>query len=255
MVPFGAFTTVEWTAGSPQLDRYNGYPAMTISGSPAPGHATGEAMNEMERLAADLPDGFSFEWTGISYEEKQAAGQIGSLLGLSLVVVFLLLAALYESWSIPIAVLLVVPLGVLGSVLFSMARGLSADVYFNVGLIAIIGLSAKNAILIAEFAIEEEARGASVVDATMSAVKLRLRPIVMTSLAFILGMIPLVLSTGAGAASRIAVGTGVMGGMIAGTALGIFFIPLFYLSVRRWIARKRPPAPGELDHAGESTHA
>jgi multidrug efflux pump len=255
MVPFGAFTSVEWTAGSPQLDRYNGYPAMTISGSPAPGHATGEAMSEMERLAAELPQGFSLEWTGISYEEKQAAGQIGSLLGLSLIVVFLLLAALYESWSIPLAVLLVVPLGVLGSVLFSMARGLSADVYFNVGLIAIIGLSAKNAILIAEFAIEEEARGESVMDATMNAVKLRLRPIIMTSLAFILGMIPLVVSTGAGAASRIAVGTGVMGGMIAATLLGVFFIPLFYLSVRRWIARKRPPAPGEPHRVAEATDA
>lgn len=254
MVPFGAFTTVEWTAGAPQLDRYNGYPAMTISGSPAPRRSTGEAMAEMERLAQQLPEGFEYEWTGISYEEKQSAGQIGALLTLSLVVVFLLLSALYESWSIPLAVLLVVPLGVLGSILFSMGRGLSADVYFNVGLIAIIGLSAKNAILIAEFAIEEEAAGKGPFDATMNAVKLRLRPIVMTSLAFILGMVPLVLSTGAGAASRIAVGTGVMGGMFAATLLGIFFIPLFYLSVRHWIARKRPPAPGEPRHPG-STHA
>jgi multidrug efflux pump len=238
MVPFGSFTTVEWTAGAPQLDRYNGYPAMTISGSPAAGRSTGEAMDEMERLAQALPQGFGFEWTGISYEEKQAAGQIGSLLGLSLLVVFLLLAALYESWSVPLSVLLVVPLGVLGAVLLSMSRGLPADVYFNVGLIAIIGLAAKNAILIVEFAIEEEAAGKGVVDATLAAVKLRLRPIIMTSLAFILGMVPLVISTGAGAASRIAVGTGVMGGMIAATLLGIFFIPLFYLSVRRWISRR-----------------
>jgi multidrug efflux pump len=237
MVPFGAFTTVQWTAGSPQLDRYNGYPAMTISGSPAAGRSTGEAMDEVERLVQELPDGFGFEWTGISYEEKQAAGQVGSLLGLSLVVVFLLLAALYESWSVPLSVLLVVPLGVLGAVLLSMSRGLPADVYFNVGLIAIIGLAAKNAILIVEFAIEEEAKGKSVIDATLGAVKLRLRPIIMTSLAFIFGMVPLVISTGAGAASRIAVGTGVMGGMIAATLLGIFFIPLFYLSVRRWINR------------------
>jgi multidrug efflux pump len=249
MVPFGAFTTVEWTAGAPQRDRYNGYPATTISGSPAPGRSTGEAMDEMERLAKQLPEGFGFEWTGISYEEKQSAGQIGALLSLSLIVVYLLLAALYESWSVPISVLLVVPLGVLGAVLFSMARGLPADVYFNVGLVAIIGLAAKNAILIVEFAIEEEAEGKSVFDATMNAVKLRLRPVVMTSLSFILGMMPLVLSTGAGAASRIAVGTGVMGGMIAATLLGVFFIPLFYLSVRRWIARRRPPAPGEIRHA------
>jgi multidrug efflux pump len=248
MVPFGAFTSVHWTAGAPQRDRYNGYPATTISGSPAPGHATGEAMEEMERLAKELPDGFAIEWTGISYEEKQSAGQIGALLALSLIVVYLLLAALYESWAVPIAVLLVVPLGVLGAVLFSMARGLPADVYFNVGLVAIIGLAAKNAILIVEFAIEEEAVGKNIFDATMSAVKLRLRPVVMTSLAFILGMLPLVTSTGAGAASRIAVGTGVMGGMIAATLLGIFFIPLFYLSVRKWITRRRPPAPGEPHH-------
>jgi multidrug efflux pump len=244
MVPFGAFTTTEWTAGPPQLERYNGYPSMTISGSPAAGRSTGEAMNEMARLAEKLPEGFAFEWTGISYEEQQAGGQVGALLGVSLVVVFLLLAALYESWSVPLSVLLIVPLGVLGAVLFTMFRGLPADVYFNVGLIAIIGLAAKNAILIVEFAIEEEALGKSPLESTMNAVKLRLRPIIMTSLAFILGMVPLVLSSGAGAASRIAVGTGVMGGMIAATILGVFFIPLLYMSVRRWIARnpRRPPA-------------
>ena len=244
MVPFGAFTTVEWTSGPPQLDRYNGYPAMTISGSPAPGRSTGEAMNEMERLAGQLPQGFGFEWTGVSFEEQQAGGQVGALLGLSIVVVFLVLAALYESWAIPIAVLLVVPLGVLGAVLFSMARNLPADVYFNVGLIAIIGLAAKNAILIVEFAMAQEQQGKGLVEATMNAVQLRLRPSIMTSMAFILGMVPLVVSTGAGAASRIAVGTGVMGGMIAATLLGVFFIPLFYLTVRRWITRRAPSVPG-----------
>ena len=256
MVPFGAFTTVDWTAGPPQLQRYNGYPAMTISGTPAPGRSTGEAMAEMERLAGQLPAGFTFEWTGISYEEQQSAGQIGLLLGLSLVVVFLLLAALYESWSVPISVLLVVPLGVLGAVLFSMLRGLNADIYFNVGLITIIGLAAKNAILIVEFAIEQEAEGKSTLDAVMEAVKLRLRPIIMTSLAFILGMVPLVIASGAGAASRRAVGTGVMGGMIAATIFGIFFIPLFYLAVRRWISKRRPPAPSEKGHhEPEAGHA
>jgi multidrug efflux pump len=239
MVPFGAFTNVGWTAGPPQLQRYNGHPAVTIAGTPAPGRSTGEAMDEMERLAGQLPEGFGFEWTGISYEEKQSAGQIGALLGLSLVVVFLVLAALYESWTVPIAVLLVVPLGVLGSLLFSMLRGLSADVYFNVGLITIIGLSAKNAILIVEFALGEEAAGRSTLEATLAAVRLRLRPILMTSLAFILGMLPLVLASGAGAQSRIAVGTGVVGGMIVATLLGVFFIPLFYLSVRRWLSRGR----------------
>ncbi|HNP63101.1 MAG TPA: efflux RND transporter permease subunit [Woeseiaceae bacterium] len=240
MVPFGAFTSVEWTAGTPQLNRFNGYPSTTISGMPATGYSSGEAMNEMERLAAQLPDGFGFEWTGMSYEEKQSAGQVGMLLAFSLVVVFLLLAALYESWSIPLAVLLIVPLGVLGAVVFSFARGLPADIYFNVGLITIIGLAAKNAILIVEFAIEEEELGKSLFDATMNAVKLRLRPIIMTSLAFILGMVPLAISTGAGAASRIAVGTGVMGGVIAATLLGLFFIPLSYLAVRRWISRGGP---------------
>ena len=248
MVPFGAFTTYEWTAGPPQLDRYNGYPAMTLAGEPAPGYSTGEAMAEMARLADQLPDGFGFEWTGVSYEEQQSAGQIGLLLGLSLIVVFLVLAALYESWAVPLAVLLVVPLGVLGAVLFSTARSLPADIYFNVGLITIIGLSAKNAILIVEFAIEQEAEGKSTLEATMAAIRLRLRPILMTSLAFILGMTPLVIASGAGAASRIAVGSGVMGGMIAATLLGIFFIPLFYLAVRRWISRKRPPSPLEGRH-------
>jgi multidrug efflux pump len=256
MVPFGSFSTAEWSAAAPQLQRYNGYPAMTISGEPAPGQSTGEAMAEMERLAGTLPAGFAYEWTGISYEEKQSAGQIGMLLGLSLVVVFLLLAALYESWSVPVAVLLVVPLGVLGAVLFSMLRGLSADIYFNVGLITIIGLAAKNAILIVEFAIEQEAEGKPTFDAVMEAVKLRLRPIIMTSLAFILGMVPLVIASGAGAASRIAVGSGVMGGMIAATLLGVFFIPLFYLSVRKWISRKRPPSPAEKGHHdAEPDHA
>ncbi|WOK38027.1 multidrug efflux RND transporter permease subunit [Sphingomonas sp. C3-2] len=248
MVPFGAFTQVDWTSGPQQLVRYNGYPAMTISGSAAPGKSTGEAMDEMERLAKNLPAGFAFEWTGISYEEKQSAGQIGALLALSLVVVILLLSALYESWSVPVAVVLAVPLGVLGAVLFSMLRGLSADVYFNVGLITIIGLAAKNAILIVEFAIEQEAEGKSTLEATLDAVKMRLRPIIMTSLAFILGMVPLAIASGAGAASRIAVGSGVMGGMIAATILGIFFIPLFYLSVRKWLSKGRPPAPNEKGH-------
>jgi len=256
MVPFGAFTTVSWTAGPPSLQRYNGYPSTTISGMAAPGRSTGEAMAEMERLAKSLPPGFGYDWTGLSFEEKQTAGQIVVLMGVSLVVVFLLLAALYESWAVPIAVLLVVPLGVLGSVLFTMLRGLSADVYFNVGLITIIGLAAKNAILIVEFAIEEEAHGKSTFDATMAAVRLRLRPIIMTSLAFILGMVPLIVARGAGAASRHAVGTGVAGGMLTATSFGIFFIPLFYLAVRRWITRRRPPSPEEIaHHHADTSHA
>lgn len=245
LVPFSSFATAEWTAGPPSLGRYNGYPAMTVSGTAAPGESSGAALDEMERIASQLPDGIGFEWTGISYEEKQAGGQIGLLLGLSVVIVFLVLAALYESWSVPFSVLLIVPMGVLGAVIFTMLRGLSADIYFNVGLITIIGLAAKNAILIVEFAIEEEAEGKSPLEAVKAAARLRLRPIIMTSLAFILGMVPLVLSSGAGAASRIAVGTGVMGGMIAATAIGIFVIPLLYLLVRTKLGGRKPTPPAE----------
>lgn len=256
-VPFGAFATVKWTQGPTQLERYNSYPAMTISGNAAGGHTTGEAMKEMERLAGELPDGFDFEWTGVSYEEQQASGQVGMLLGLSLLMVLMVLAALYESWTVPIAVLLVVPFGALGAVLFAMLRDLPADVYLNVGLVTIIGLSAKNAILIVEFAIEEEGHGKNLTDAVMSAVRLRFRPILMTSLTFILGMLPLVLSSGAGAASRVAVGTGVMGGMIVATLLGLFYIPLFYLSVRRWLSKRRPPTSEDKasKHDEEPDHA
>jgi len=240
LVPFSAFAKTSWQAAPPSLARYNGYPAMTISGEAAPGMSSGAAIDEMERLAEQLPRGIGYEWTGLSFEEKQATGQIPMLLTLSVLVVFLLLAALYESWSVPLAVLLIVPMGVLGAVLFSMARGLSADIYFNVGLVTIIGLAAKNAILIVEFAIEEEERGRSTIEAVKTAALLRLRPIIMTSMAFILGMVPLVVATGAGAASRVAVGTGVMGGMIAATAIGIFLIPVLYLMVRQKISRKRP---------------
>ncbi|MXP24991.1 multidrug efflux RND transporter permease subunit [Altererythrobacter indicus] len=240
LVPLSAFTQINWSAAPTALARYNGYPAMTISGEAADGYSSGAALDEMESIAKKLPAGVSFEWTGISYEERQAGGQVGALLGLSFLVVFLLLAALYESWAVPLSVLLIVPMGILGAVLLSMFRGLSADIYFNVGLITIIGLAAKNAILIVEFAIEAEDEGKTPLNAAIEAARLRLRPIIMTSLAFILGMIPLVTSTGAGAASRIAVGTGVMGGMIAATALGIFFIPLLYLLVRKHISRKKP---------------
>ncbi|MGB3470466.1 MAG: efflux RND transporter permease subunit [Erythrobacter sp.] len=246
MVPFGSFTTASWSAGPPQLARYNGYPSEAISGEAKPGYSSGQALSEMETLAGELPGGFDFEWTGTSFEEKQAGGQIGVLLLLSLVIVFLVLSALYESWAVPLAVLLVVPLGVLGAALLTLGRGFSADIYFNVGLITIIGLSAKNAILIIEFAIEREAgEGVGIREALLEAVNLRLRPIIMTALAFILGMVPLVLATGAGAASRSAVGTGVMGGMITATVLGIFFTPVFYFAVRTWLTRTKPKADDE----------
>jgi multidrug efflux pump len=238
MVPFSAFTTASWTAGAPQLQRYNGFPSMSISGSAAPGKATGDAMKEMARLVGQLPPGIGYEWSGLSFEEQQGAGQVPLLLGLSLLAVFLLLAALYESWSIPVAVLLVVPLGTLGALLFGMLRGMSMDVYFNIGIITIIGLSAKNAILIVEYAKDLHAEGRDVVEATMEAVRLRFRPILMTSLAFILGVLPLVISSGAGAAGRRAIGTGVMGGMITATGLGLFFIPLFFVVIRTFLDRR-----------------
>lgn len=241
-VPFSAFARVAWRTGPIQLDRYNGYPALTLSGQAAPGYSSGAALEAMERIAAEhLTGSFSYEWTGTAYEEKKAGGQIGALLGLSMIVVFLLLAALYNSWGIPVSVLLVVPFGVLGAVIFTALRGLSADVYFNIGLITIIGLAAKNAILIVEFALEDERPGVSARTATLEASRQRLRPILMTSLAFILGMVPLVIASGAGAASRQAVGTGVMGGMIIATALGIFFTPIFYFLTRKYLSKPRDP--------------
>ncbi len=258
MVPFSSFARVSWRSGPIQLDRYNGYPSLTISGQAAPGQSSGAALEAMEAIAKQSMTGsFAYEWTGAAYEEKQAGGQIGLLLGLSMVVVFLLLAALYNSWGIPLAVLLVVPFGVLGSVLFTMFRGLDADVYFNIGLITIIGLAAKNAILIVEFAIDDEAHHKGegtekVRNATVEASKQRLRPILMTSLAFILGMVPLVIASGAGAASRQAVGTGVMGGMIAATIFGIFFTPVFYLLARKYLSRTRDPEGEDSRWAAEN---
>ncbi|HEY1610064.1 MAG TPA: efflux RND transporter permease subunit, partial [Paraburkholderia sp.] len=240
MVPFSAFTTVRWISGPQQFERYNGFPSATISGQAAAGQSSGAAIAEMERIAARVLTGsLTYEWTGTAFEEQQAAGQIGTLLVLSLIVVFLLLAALYESWAIPTAVLLIIPFGVAGAVLLTMARGLSADVYFNIGLVTIIGLAAKNAILIVEFAIKEEAEGKDPVTAAKNAAQQRLRPILMTSVTFVLGMMPLVLATGAGAASRRAVGTGVMGSMLTATLFGIFFTPLFYVAARKWVSRKK----------------
>ena len=264
LVPFSAFTRVHWKTAPLQVERYNGYPSISISGAAAPGQSSGAALEAMERIAGETLSGsLAYEWTGTAYEEKQAGGQIGMLLGLSMLVVFLLLAALYNSWAIPLSVLLVVPFGVLGAVLFTMLRGLSADVYFNVGLITIIGLAAKNAILIVEFAIDDEKGDTTTHDATVEASRQRLRPILMTSLAFILGMIPLVVAGGAGAASRHAVGTGVMGGMITATLLGIFFTPVFYVAARKWLSRAHDPeaedaaeeADGRNDKSGGSAHA
>ncbi|WP_290538787.1 efflux RND transporter permease subunit [Alcanivorax sp.] len=233
MVPFSAFATGHWTYGSPKLERYNGVSSVNIQGNAAPGYSTGDAMDAMEELTAKLPPGFGSEWTGLSYQERQSGDQAPALYAISLLVVFLCLAALYESWSIPFAVMLVVPLGVIGAVLAATFRGLENDVFFQVGLLTTIGLSAKNAILIAEFALELEQKGEHLVKATLEAVRMRLRPILMTSLAFMLGVTPLMISTGAGAGARNAIGTGVFGGMLTATVLAIFFIPLFYVVVRK----------------------
>jgi multidrug efflux pump len=233
MVPLSEIATPRWVIGSPKLDRYNGIPATKIAGGPAPGHSTGEAMQAMQEIAAQLPQGIGFEWSGTSFEEMLSGAQAPILFALSIIVVFMCLAALYESWSVPLAVLLVVPLGVFGAVLAVTLRGLPNDVYFKVGLIAIIGLSAKNSILIVEFARQLEAQGKATLEAVLEACKLRFRPIVMTSIAFIFGVLPLAISSGAGAASRHAIGTGVMGGMIAATVLAVFIVPVLYLTVRR----------------------
>uniref|UniRef100_UPI0031DD91AD multidrug efflux RND transporter permease AcrD n=1 Tax=Klebsiella sp. TaxID=576 RepID=UPI0031DD91AD len=241
MVPFSAFATSRWQTGSPRLERYNGYSAVEIIGEAAPGISTGTAMAIMEDLTRQLPNGFGLDWTAMSYQERLSGAQAPALYAISLLVVFLCLAALYESWSIPFSVMLVVPLGVIGALLATWMRGLENDVYFQVGLLTVIGLSAKNAILIVEFANELNEKGEDLLAATLSACRQRLRPILMTSLAFIFGVLPMATSTGAGSGSQHAVGTGVMGGMISATILAIFFVPLFFVLVRRRFPQKERP--------------
>ncbi|ECG0289070.1 multidrug efflux RND transporter permease AcrD [Salmonella enterica] len=241
MVPFSAFATSRWETGSPRLERYNGYSAVEIVGEAAPGVSTGTAMDVMESLVHQLPGGFGLEWTAMSYQERLSGAQAPALYAISLLVVFLCLAALYESWSVPFSVMLVVPLGVIGALLATWMRGLENDVYFQVGLLTVIGLSAKNAILIVEFANEMNQKGHALLDATLYASRQRLRPILMTSLAFIFGVLPMATSTGAGSGSQHAVGTGVMGGMISATILAIFFVPLFFVLIRRRFPLKPRP--------------
>ncbi|MGR5234070.1 efflux RND transporter permease subunit [Vibrio rotiferianus] len=238
MVPFSAFATGEWTYGSPLLQRFNGLPAMNIQGGAAPGVSTGEAMAEIETMVEKLPPGFTVNWNGISYEERLSGNQAPMLYALSILVVFLVLAALYESWSVPFAVVLVVPLGVLGAVLAVMTRGMDNDVFFQVSLLTTVGLATKNAILIVEFAKEYYEKGAGLIEATLHAVRVRLRPIIMTSLAFGLGVVPLAISAGVGSAGQNAVGTGVLGGMVSATLLGIFFVPVFFVVVERLFDRR-----------------
>jgi len=233
MVPFSAFAKTAWETGSPRLERYNGYSSLEIVGEAAPGVSTGTAMTAMEELVSQLPLGVGLQWTGASLQERLSGSQAPALYAISLLVVFLCLAALYESWSIPFAVMLVVPLGVVGALIATWARGLENDVYFQVGLLTVIGLSAKNAILIVEFANDINSRGGDLVESTLEACRQRLRPILMTSLAFVFGVLPMAISHGAGSGSQHAVGTGVMGGMISATLLAIFFVPLFFVLIRR----------------------
>ncbi|MDP9650982.1 efflux RND transporter permease subunit [Paraburkholderia caledonica] len=252
MVPFSSFTKSHWTFGPPQIERYNRQLAMGISAATRPGVSTGEAMTVVEQLAHKLPPGFALEWTGQSYQEKQAGSQATMLYAISLVVVFLCLAGLYESWSVPLAVLLVVPLGVLGALLAAHGRGLSNDIYFKVGLLTTVGLSTKNAILIVEFAKDLQAQGHGLVDAVLEAAHMRLRPILMTSLAFVFGVLPLVISTGAGAGARHAIGTGVTGGMIAATVLAIFFVPVFFVVVRKLFKEHGHATDATDNHEGNA---
>lgn len=249
MVPFSAFATARWIYGPPRIERYNGLPAMEIVGAAPEGKSSGQAMLAIEQMVAKLPAGFAIEWTGQSYQERLSGAQAPALFALSLIVVFLCLAALYESWSIPLAVILVVPLGVFGALLATIVSGLPNDVYFKVGLITTIGLSTKNAILIIEFAKDLQAEGMGLIEATLEAVHRRLRPILMTSIAFILGVMPLVLSTGAGSASRNAIGTGVAGGMLSATVLAIFLVPVFFVVVRKLFSRAGANKKVETVHA------
>jgi multidrug efflux pump len=240
MVPFSSFTSGHWSFGSPRLERFNGNPAVEIMGQAAPGKSSGEAMAAIDKLVSQLPAGIGYEWTGTSYQEQQSGSQAPALYAISLLVVFLCLAALYESWSVPFSVMLAVPLGVLGALAAANLRGMENDVYFQVGLLTTIGLSAKNAILIVEFAKSLYDQGTDLITATVEACRMRLRPILMTSLAFMLGVLPLAISTGAGSNSRHAIGTGVLGGMLSATVLAIFFIPLFFVVIMRLFKKRQP---------------
>ena len=254
MVPFTAFACSHWEYGPVRLERYNGVPAMQIQGESAGGVSSGDAMLEVERMVSELPTGVGIEWTGLSYQERQAGAQTPLLYTLSLLIVFLCLAALYESWTIPTAVLMVAPLGILGAVLANSLRGMERDVYFQVAMLTTVGLTSKNAIMIIAFAKDYMAEGMELVQATMQAVRDRLRPILMTSLAFGMGVLPLAIASGAGSGAQRAIGTGVLGGMIAGALLGLFFIPLFFVVVQRLFGKREATAPALDAPAGGTTH-
>jgi HAE1 family hydrophobic/amphiphilic exporter-1 len=247
MVPLSAVASGRWVTGPPRLQRYNAFPAMNIQGEPAPGHSSGEAMLAMEELIAKLPAGVGHEWTGLSYQQRMSESQAGLLYAFSILAIFLVLAALYESWTVPISIVLALPLGVIGGVIASSARGMANDVYFQIGLLTVLGLTTKNAILIVQFAVANREKGMGLVEATVEAAKTRLRPIVMTSLAFGFGVLPLALAAGAGAGAQKAIGTSVLGGMLSGTFLAVLLIPLLYvLVVKLFERRKAVEAPPVL---------
>jgi HAE1 family hydrophobic/amphiphilic exporter-1 len=239
MVPFASFASGRWTSGAPRLERFNGFPSINIWGEPAPGRSSGEAMQAMEEITARLPQGVGYDWTGLSYQERQAAAQTGLLYTFSILIVFLFLAALYGRWSIPIAVLLILPLGVIGGFAASTLRGLPSDVYFQIGLLNTLGLATKNAILIVQFAMAGVEQGAGLIEASLQAVKQRLRPIIMTSTTTGLSVLPLAFSAGAGAGAMKAIGTAVLGGMITGTILVVLFAPLFYVLIYNSFSKNR----------------
>jgi HAE1 family hydrophobic/amphiphilic exporter-1 len=248
MVPLSAVASGRWVSGPPRLQRYNAFPAMNIQGEPAPGHSSGEAMLAMEELIAKLPAGVGHEWTGLSYQQRMSESQAGLLYAFSILAIFLVLAALYESWTVPISIVLALPLGVIGGVIASSTRGMANDVYFQIGLLTVLGLTTKNAILIVQFAVQNREKGMGLVEATVEAAKTRLRPIVMTSMAFGFGVLPLAIATGAGAGAQKAIGTSVLGGMLSGTFLAVLLIPLLYVLVVKLFERKKAvEAPPVLD--------
>jgi HAE1 family hydrophobic/amphiphilic exporter-1 len=249
MVPFASFASTRWTTGSPRLERFNGFPSMNIQGEPAPGRSTGEAMSAFGEIVTRLPQGIGYDWQGVSYQEQMASTQKAPLYAFSILVIFLCLAALYESWPIPIAILLVLPLGALGGVIASTLRGLPNDVYFQIGLLTTLGLTTKNAILIIQFAKARVEQGMGLIEATLEGTRLRFRPIVMTSLAFGFGVLPLTIASGAGAGAMNAIGTSVLGGMITGTALVILFAPLFYVLIEKMFGQRKQQPTASHDAA------
>ena len=253
MVPFSALALSHWTSGSPRLERFNGFPSMNIQGEAAPRKSSGEAMKAMEEIVSKLPQGIGFEWTGLSYQERMSSSQGPLLYAFSIIVIFLCLAALYESWSIPISIMLVLPLGVFGAALATWSRGMHSDVYFQIGFLTTLGLTTKNAILVVQFAKERMAQGAGLIEATVEAARLRLRPIIMTSLAFFFGVLPLAIATGAGAGAMKAIGTAVAGGMLTATLIAIFYIPLFFVLVSRLFKEKQTRHPAKDNGSPDST--